>query len=1449
MKKIFTNLFLLATLFLASTNLTAQTYDNGTWYSLYDATEHYFGNLTGSSDDTFSVFAPTTGNLSFQWKKTGKFIKYPIFNLTISESSDGSNYTSKYTLKSGSDTKQDSYVTVTTTVSKDITHLKFQQSGGTLKRYYKDIKLPLAKHILLNDGTSFGTTSVERTFTDSVTINETSAEVVTIKLRSFLTAGDITITSDNTAFSVAKTKYSVGNNACASANGTAGSEAGGGTLGNINNYDVLIYFHPTSAGPHSGTITLTDGTSTATIKVSGICKKRAQTITWNDDIANIKTTDNITLNATATTAISYTSSDNSIAEIVGNTLKINKHGKVTITATAAETDIYAPASQTKEVTISATVPEVTSWPQVAPLTYGTPLTLDMLVGGNANVPGNFECAELPTTLNAGTHNLIVRFVPEDQNIYATVENTISVVVNKADQTIAWDFTTTEMTVDETLTLNANATAGEVTFDLTGDAATLEGNTLTAVKAGEVTITASQAGNDNYNAAEEVAHTITIHKATPTITAWPTLNDVVYGATYGEALQLIGGEASVEGAFSITNMPADLAQVPAVGEYTFGIVFTPAKAESYNEVSDSVTLQVTKQLQTIAWDFADQELLIGNTLTLSATAPAGEVSFAIQPAEGVASLEGNTLTALAAGTVTITATAPENENYEAATVSYTVTVIKHTPKIITLPTVAPLGHGTALTDDMLNGGESNIEGTWSFVNPTQSLNMGNNEVAIRFTPTNTNLYNTIDATITIVVEKAETIIYWEPEATTIVLGTVINLPELSASNGEYPIFAITGPEGVLEYDDEWLTLTAVGVGTTTVTASVSETNTHKAAVREYLFTVVGDEQSIKWDIPETNNIFTTDNITFDAEAETNITYTSSNTEVADIENNKLIIKTAGTVTITANAEETNKYKAATAQKTFNIFKATPAIVSLPTVEAITYGATLEAATLNGGETDTEGTWQWNADLTQVLNAGTHELAVQFIPTNTAWYNTLDSKVTVTVNKADQTIAWDFTTTEMTVDDVLTLSATATAGEVTFTITGDAATLEGNTLTAVKAGEVTITASQAGNDNYNAAEEVAHTITIHKATPTITAWPTLNDVVYGATYGEALQLIGGEASVEGAFSITNMPADLAQVPAVGEYTFGIVFTPAKAESYNEVSDSVTLQVTKQLQTIAWDFADQELLIGNTLTLSATAPAGEVSFAIQPAEGVASLEGNTLTALAAGTVTITATAPENENYEAASVSYTVTIIKHTPEIITLPTVAPLGHGTALTDDMLNGGESNIEGTWSFVNPDQELQMGDNEVAIRFTPTNTDLYNTIDATIIIVVEKAETIIYWEPEATTIVLGTVINLPELSASNGEYPIFAITGPEGVLEYDDEWLTLTAVGVGTTTVTASVSETNTHKAAVLSYEITVFDPNSETTGITNTTITGKDTEKVFINGQLFIIRNNQWYDTTGKLVK
>ena len=835
MKKIFTQFFLFATLFLASTNLTAQTYKDGTWYSLYDASGF---ELYTIANKQVNVYAPVGGTLTFDWKYSYSLIGgvWKSHDTYIYESSDGgSNYSGEKGHISGTGSG-----TGNVSLSANINKIKFDRpTGNTNTVKYTNIKLPLKKHILLASG-DYGTTSVEKKFANPVTINETSSEVVTVKLRSFLTAGHISITSDNPAFSVATSTYAVGANACASANGDDDSTAGGGTLGDINNYDVLIYFHPTSAGTHNGTITLTDGISTATIKVSGICKKQAQTITWNDDIANIKTTDNITLNATAINTISYKSSDNSIAEIVGNTLKINKHGKVTITATAAETDIYASATQTKEVTISATVPEVTSWPQVAPITYGTPLTLDMLVGGTANVSGNFEFADFSTTLNADTHNLVVRFIPEDQNIYAIVEGTISVVVNKADQTIAWDFTITEMTVDEVLTLSATATAGDVTFDLRGDAATLEGNTLTAVKAGEVVIIASQAGNDNYNAAEEVAHTITINKATPTVTAWPTLNDVVYGATYSEALQLVGGEASVEGTFSIINMPDDLTQVPTVGTYTFEVIFTPTKADCYNTLQNSVTLTVTKELQTITWDFADQEVLIGTTLNLNATATSGEVTFSIECEEGVASLEGNTVTALKAGVVTITAYV-SNENYEPATVSHVVTVIKHTPTIVALPTVAPVEKGTALNDEMLVGGEANTDGTWTFVDASLNLDFGSNNVAVRFTPSNLDYYTTIDTTIIVDITKKQQTIEWELESTTITIGEEIDLYYVSSTSGGNITFTLD-KEGIVKLDTDYMILVAINEGTVTVTATQEGNNEYAPATLSYTINVVDPNSS-------------------------------------------------------------------------------------------------------------------------------------------------------------------------------------------------------------------------------------------------------------------------------------------------------------------------------------------------------------------------------------------------------------------------------------------------------------------------------------------------------------------------------------------------------------------------------------------------------------------------------
>ena len=331
---------------------------------------------------------------------------------------------------------------------------------------------------------------------------------------------------------------------------------------------------------------------------------------------------------------------------------------------------------------------------------------------------------------------------------------------------------------------------------------------------------------------------------------------------------------------------------------------------------------------------------------------------------------------------------------------------------------------------------------------------------------------------------------------------------------------------------------------------------------------------------------------------------------------------------------------------NTYKLTPTVYTWPTLDAVTYGTNLGKALLQliGGSASVQGTFAIanKYSPSTVPDAGTHSYNLTFTPNNVNDYNTVSAynAVTLTVNKADQAIVWTATPpTEMTVGDTHTLSATAPGGAVSYVISGEAAKLDDNTLTAEQAGTVTITASQSGNTNYNAAANVKHTITINKATPTVTAWPTIAAVAYGASLEQALVLVGGTASVEGTFAITDS-YNATDVPNAGAHTYNLEFRPTESNKYNNVSGgTATLVVNKADQVLTWSFADCTLLPGQTLALDATSTCGTVSYELTGS--AISVSGNTLTAEAAGTATIKAVDAGNSNYNAVESSvYTVTV-----------------------------------------------------------------------------------------------------------------------------------------------------------------------------------------------------------------
>lgn len=269
---------LLLILLVAAFGLQAQTYKNGVWYALYDDEEHA---METQGDYETGVFAPTAGTLNMQWKYQwydllGAFKK---IDTDVLESADGGNNTNEV----GSlqeNTGKNSQTTEQFSISRDINWIKYNRSGLPTHRvlvYHQDIRL--AQHILLAQG-EYGTTTLTK---DYGVVNLVDTTAYTVELRSFLTAGDITITSSEpeifhlgSADNTAALQYQVGANACASANGTAAA-ASGATLGKIGNYAFTVYFTPKEVRTYAAVITITDGTSTAKLTVTGEGYKAPQT--------------------------------------------------------------------------------------------------------------------------------------------------------------------------------------------------------------------------------------------------------------------------------------------------------------------------------------------------------------------------------------------------------------------------------------------------------------------------------------------------------------------------------------------------------------------------------------------------------------------------------------------------------------------------------------------------------------------------------------------------------------------------------------------------------------------------------------------------------------------------------------------------------------------------------------------------------------------------------------------------------------------------------------------------------------------------------------------------------------------------------------------------------------------------------------------------------------------
>jgi gliding motility-associated-like protein len=142
-----------------------------------------------------------------------------------------------------------------------------------------------------------------------------------------------------------------------------------------------------------------------------------------------------------------------------------------------------------------------------------------------------------------------------------------------------------------------------------------------------------------------------------------------------------------------------------------------------------------------------------------------------------------------------------------------------------------------------------------------------------------------------------------------------------------------------------------------------------------------------------------------------------------------------------------------------------------------GSATAVSVTAGGEIDVDITIP-----TGSLSGGSHTLGFRAARTDGSWGNTTTSSFTV---QEGQTITFTALTPATYGDPPFTLGATSSSGLSLTYASSDplVATISGSTVTIVGAGTTTITASQTGDGTYTPAPDVTQTLTVNKATQTI------------------------------------------------------------------------------------------------------------------------------------------------------------------------------------------------------------------------------------------------------------------------------------------------------------------------------------------------------------------------------
>jgi len=759
--------------------------------------------------------------------------------------------------------------------------------------------------------------------------------------------------------------------------------------------------------------------------------------------------------------------------------------------------------------------------------YTTPTELTATYGqtlAEVSLPSGFtwEAATTTSVGNAGNNTFTVKYTPTDTANYNEVTGiSVTVAVVKANPSY---------TTPTGLTATYGQTLADVTlpsgFDWEVATTTVVGN------AGNNAFTVKYTPTDtaNYNDVAGISVTVAVGKATPSYTTPTELT-----ATYGQTL----ADVSLPSGF--TWEAATTTSVGNAGNNAFTVKYTPTDTDNYNEVTGiSVTVAVGKANPSY-------------TTPIGLTATYGQTLADVTLPSGF-TWESATTTAVGnAGNnaFTVKYTPADTDNYNVVTgISVTVAVGKADAVISEITCADKTYNGTALAPSVdITTGTGIITYTYSGTGidgSTLTAPSGAGTYTVTATLAASANYNAAVKTKVVTISKAnqaELTITDKPASP-----AYEDTFTLSSSGGSGTGGLSWGATGGATVDAGSGEVTVDGMAEATITATKAGDSNYNETTDTYTFTPAkADPVIIAW---PTVSVITYGKTFADAISGGSASVAGSFT-ISDAATVPTVSGSPYTKTITFTPDDTAKYNSLTHNVSVTVNKTTPTYAT-PTGLTATYGQTLADVTLPSGFT-----WEVAAT-TSVGNAGNNTFTVKYTPADTANYNEVTGiSVTVAVNKADQAA---LTITDKPVapvyGDTFTLSSSGGSGtgSISWGATGGA-TIDSASgeVTVNDMAEVTVTATKAGDSNYNETTDT-YTFTPAKADPLIIAWPTVSVITYGKTFADAIS--GGSASVAGSFTIED--AALVPVASTTPYNKTVTFTPDDTAKYNILTNGVQVTV---------------------------------------------------------------------------------------------------------------------------------------------------------------------------------------------------------------------------------------------------------------------------------------------------